>query len=101
MSGGAGVGNRVAELRRAGKFSDAMPLAQRALAIGENALGPDHPEVAGSFNNLTALYSNQARYATDLTCAVAQLDAPRLRHRIAVCRVCHRGFTFFRKSLSS
>jgi hypothetical protein len=29
-----------------GKYADAEPLYQRALAIREETLGPDHPEVA-------------------------------------------------------
>ena len=36
---------RALELYQAGKFSEAVPLAQRALAIPENALGPDQPGV--------------------------------------------------------
>ena len=35
---------------------DAEPLHQRALAICEKALGPEHPDVAMSLNNLAALY---------------------------------------------
>jgi tetratricopeptide (TPR) repeat protein len=55
--------NRVEELYRAGKFSEAVPLAQRALAIREKALGPDHPDVAKSLNSLALLYAKQGRYA--------------------------------------
>ncbi len=32
------------------------PLYKRSLAINEKALGPDHPDVAVSLNNLAALY---------------------------------------------
>jgi hypothetical protein len=32
------------------------------LVIGEKALGPDHPAVAISLNNLAALYNDQGRY---------------------------------------
>jgi hypothetical protein len=32
-----------AELYAAGKFSEAIPLAEQELAIREKALGPDHP----------------------------------------------------------
>jgi tetratricopeptide (TPR) repeat protein len=39
------------------------PLHQRALGIREKALGPDHPDVASSLNNLAALYHTQGRYA--------------------------------------
>jgi tetratricopeptide (TPR) repeat protein len=60
----AALEKRVGELNRAGKFSEAIPLAQRVLAIRENALGPDHPYVAGSLNWLASLYQDQGRYAT-------------------------------------
>ena len=36
---------------------------KRALAIREKALGPDHPDVAVSLNNLAGLYAYQGRYA--------------------------------------
>ena len=35
----------------------------RALAMFENLLGPDHPDVATSVNNLAQLYRTQGRYA--------------------------------------
>ena len=39
-----------------GRYTDAEPLYQRALAIREKALGPEHPDVADSLNNLAGLY---------------------------------------------
>jgi CHAT domain-containing protein/tetratricopeptide (TPR) repeat protein len=51
------------ELYQAGKYSEAIPLAQRALAIREKSLGRDHPDVAYSLNYLAVLYGNQGRYA--------------------------------------
>jgi hypothetical protein len=48
---------------RANKFSEAMPLAQRALAIVEKAFGPNHPNLAPSLYNLAGLYRAQLRYA--------------------------------------
>ncbi len=36
--------------------ADAEPLYKRALAIWEKALGPEHPHVAASLNNLAELY---------------------------------------------
>jgi tetratricopeptide (TPR) repeat protein/CHAT domain-containing protein len=59
----AALDKRIAELRQAGKFSEAIPLAQRALANRENALGPNHLSVAVSLNNLAELYRVQGRYA--------------------------------------
>ena len=38
-------------------------LYRRSLAIREKALGPDHPDVAISLNNLAALLMDQAQYA--------------------------------------
>ena len=56
------LNKRVIELYRAGKFAEAIPLAQRALAIREKALGPNHPGVATALNTLAVLYNNQGRY---------------------------------------
>ena len=39
-----------------GRYADAEPLYKRSLAIREKALGPDHPDVATSLNNLAELY---------------------------------------------
>jgi tetratricopeptide (TPR) repeat protein len=39
-------------LRRRGQYHQARPIAERALAITEAALGQDHPEVAWCCNNL-------------------------------------------------
>ncbi len=45
------------------RYAEAEPLLQRALAIRERALGPEHPHVAASLNNLAVLYDTQGRYA--------------------------------------
>jgi CHAT domain-containing protein/Tfp pilus assembly protein PilF len=57
------LNNKVVELYNAGKYADAIPLAQRVLSIQEKALGPNHPGVATSLNNLAFLYHSQGRYA--------------------------------------
>ena len=54
---------RVVALYQAGKYAEAIPLAQQVLAIEEKALGPDHPNVAVALNNLAELYTAQGRYA--------------------------------------
>ncbi len=54
---------RVIELTKQGHYSEAVAAAQRALAIREKALGPDHPDVATSLSTLALLYSDQGRYA--------------------------------------
>lgn len=47
------------QLYREGKYSEAIPLAQRSLAIVEKVLGREHPLVATSLNNLAGLYQAQ------------------------------------------
>jgi tetratricopeptide (TPR) repeat protein len=46
-----------------GRYTQAEPLLERALAIREKALGPEHPDVAASLDILAGLYDDQARYA--------------------------------------
>ncbi|WP_293044606.1 CHAT domain-containing protein [Moorena sp. SIO1F2] len=50
------------ELYQQGKYSEAIPLAERALGIRQQVLGEEHPDVATSLNNLAQLYSRQGRY---------------------------------------
>jgi tetratricopeptide (TPR) repeat protein len=57
------LNKRVIELYNAGRYSDAIPIAQRVLALREKALGRDHPDVAISLSNLAELYASQGRYA--------------------------------------
>src|SRR5262245_50755725 len=52
----------VIRLYRAGKYAEAIPIAQRVLALREKALGPDHSSVATSLNNLAELYRAHGRY---------------------------------------
>ncbi len=47
----------------AGDYRDAEGPYTQALALRENALGPEHPDVAESLNNLAELYRAQGRYA--------------------------------------
>jgi tetratricopeptide (TPR) repeat protein len=58
----AALDKRYMEPYRAGKFSEAVPLAQQALAIREKALGSDHPNVATSLNSLASFYLERGRY---------------------------------------
>ena len=37
---------QVSELYQAGKFNEAIPIAQEAVELSEKALGPDHPDTA-------------------------------------------------------
>ena len=50
-------------LQSAGKYDEARALGERALAIQEKALGPDHLDVARSLNNLALIYSRKGDYA--------------------------------------
>jgi tetratricopeptide (TPR) repeat protein len=44
-------------------WAEAEPLYQRAIAIGEKTLGPEHPDLATWLNNLALLYQDTGRYA--------------------------------------
>ncbi|MFB2882394.1 tetratricopeptide repeat protein [Floridanema aerugineum] len=57
------LGQQVIQLYQQGKYAEAIPLAQRSLAIREKALGSEHPDVALSLNNLAALYEQMGNYA--------------------------------------
>jgi tetratricopeptide (TPR) repeat protein len=50
-------------LYQGGDYRSAEPPLTRALAIREKVLGPEHPDVATSLNNLASLYRAQGRYA--------------------------------------
>src|SRR5580700_11430318 len=56
------LSRRVIELYQAGRYAEAIPLAQQLLAIREKVLGPDHPVVVVALNVLGWLYGNQGRY---------------------------------------
>ena len=46
-----------------GRHAEAEQFLNRSLAIEEKILGPEHPDVATSLNNLAILYIDQGRYA--------------------------------------
>ncbi len=54
---------QIAQLYRQGRYQEAIPLAERSLAIREKALGSHHPEVAESLNNLAILHYALGDYA--------------------------------------
>ena len=54
---------RAVDLWRQGQYDAAMPFAERALRINGKALGPDHPLVAASLNNLAKVYEAKGYYA--------------------------------------
>ncbi|MEL6554949.1 MAG: tetratricopeptide repeat protein [Cyanobacteria bacterium J06621_11] len=47
---------------QAGRYEEAEPFLQNALALRKSLLGKDHPDVAISLYNLAALYDNQFRF---------------------------------------
>ena len=56
------LNQQVVQLYRQGKYNEAIPLAEKALAIREKVLGQEHPDVALSLNNLAMLYESQGNY---------------------------------------
>jgi tetratricopeptide (TPR) repeat protein len=50
-------------LQDRGRYEQAAPLLQRALAIYEQQVGPTHPDTAYSLNSLARLYRAQGSYA--------------------------------------
>jgi CHAT domain-containing protein/tetratricopeptide (TPR) repeat protein len=51
------------ELFEQGKYAEAIPLVQRALALREKALGPKHPDVAEMLSDLGLMYKLSGDYA--------------------------------------
>jgi tetratricopeptide (TPR) repeat protein len=56
------LNQQVTQLYEAGKYAEAIPIAQRALELAERQFGPDHPEVGTALNNLAELFRQQRRY---------------------------------------
>src|SRR2546425_11282120 len=56
------LNQEAAALYSSGKFPEAIPLVQRALAIQEKALGPEHADVGASLDALAGLYRAQGQY---------------------------------------
>ena len=68
---------QVVQYYATGRYQEAIPLAQRALAITEKARGPEHPDTARSLNNLAMLYQAISAYAQ---------AAPLYEHALAIMR---------------
>ena len=56
------LSRQVIRLCQLSRYSEAIPLAQKALAIEEKVLGPEHPTVANSLDNLAGMYFNLGDY---------------------------------------
>ena len=74
--------NYAALLREMGRGADAEPLYQRSLAIWENALGPEHPDVAQSLEYYAALLRETGR-GDEATEMDARAKAIRAKHAAA------------------
>lgn len=59
----ASINNLATLYFKQGKYAEAEPLYQRALAIQEQRLGTEHPDTATCLNNLAAFYHEQGKYA--------------------------------------
>jgi len=57
----AALRRQVVQLYNQGHYAQAIPLAERVLVIHEKALGPEHPDVAQSLNNLALLFNFKAK----------------------------------------
>jgi tetratricopeptide (TPR) repeat protein len=49
-------------LQERARYQETEPLFQRALAIREQQLGPEHPDIANSLNDLAVFYRDQGKY---------------------------------------
>ena len=65
--------------RRAFGYAEAQPLYKRALAIREKALGPEHPDVAQSLENYSALLRKTGR-SDEAAILEARAKAIRAKH---------------------
>ena len=59
----AALNKQVGELRRAGKYGEAIDVAKRALALTEQQFEPDHQQVGTALYSLALLYGSQGRHA--------------------------------------
>ena len=57
------LNRQIVGLFQAGKYAQATPMAEQALALTERRLGPDHPRLGARLSDLALLYRAQGRYA--------------------------------------
>ena len=53
-------------LRIYGKYDEALEIAQRHVELSEKLFGENHPDTAGSYNNIGVVYYNKGDYDTAL-----------------------------------
>ena len=54
---------QIKQLSEQGKNAEAIPLAEKALAVAEMTKGPEHPDVAAALTELSGLYRTQKRFS--------------------------------------
>ena len=56
------LNQQMAELYKQKRFPEAVSVAEKVLSIKQKALGPEHPEVAQSLNNLGEIHRSLGNY---------------------------------------
>ena len=80
----AALSARIAELSRAGKYSEAIPLAQRQVADLEKSSGPVNRDLAGALETEHAYGSRAAAAISRFHAAMAALQTETVEHVIAM-----------------
>jgi CHAT domain-containing protein/Tfp pilus assembly protein PilF len=62
------------KLQRAGKYGDALPLAERVLEVRERLLGAEHRDVAAAIASLSGVYSGKGEYVKAVSLCRRALD---------------------------
>ena len=91
---------RVVELYRQGQYTQALPLAQRVVAIAEDRYGPEHPDTAGSLNTLAELYRKKARTPGPSPCTDGRWASGKRRWAPSI-RTPRRALTIWRSCIAS
>jgi Flp pilus assembly protein TadD len=76
------LNDEVQSLYQKGQYERAVVVTKKALEVAEKAVGPNHPDVATSLNNLAVLYDIQGQYAqADRSSSARSQSAKRLEVR--------------------
>ncbi|MGH9509033.1 MAG: WD40 repeat domain-containing protein, partial [Terriglobales bacterium] len=63
------LARRVVQLHEQAKFSEALPVAERALKVAEQTFGPEDTKVATSLNSLASIYDSLKKFDAALPLA--------------------------------
>ena len=80
----AALNQRISELYSAGKYGEAIPLAQKLLELTVSQKGQEHPEVGKSLNNLALQLLEPALHSLVSTLGRSERSQCRLRPSLAV-----------------